>query len=684
VGNDIWGTLDACRFVAQEYSGNFDIRCRVQSIEAADPWSKAGLMVRQSAARNSANVLLCATSANGYSFQYRSAAGGQSSYTGCGAATPPNSWIRLTRSNNVITGYKSTDGVVWYKAASVELAFADPVLVGMAVTAHRTDFTTCKAEFRNVALSAYNPPIGTGDGLAAYYFNTIELSGPLAAQRIDPQVSFDWAGGVPAPAVNATNFSVRWLGQVQAQFSETYNFYTVSDDGVRLWVNDVLLVDNWTYHGATENSGSIALEAGQKYDIRMEFFQGTGGSAAKLLWSSPSTAKEAVPQSQLYSTGSAMFVGDGTGLLGTYFNTPTLGGAAVLSRVDADVNFSWGGGSPDASVNADNFSVRWIGEVQGQFTEEYTFYVQTDDGVRLWVGDALVIDQWRDQAATEYASAPIALTAGAKIPIKLEYYERGGNAVAQLRWASAHTIKSPVPQTQLYPGAGLTVTLPGTSVVSPAFIEGQAWSTDGNPYTLTVDGGTGASPVTFISDNGWFVNVPLNADGSPTSVSVSQNSTLVTRNSDITWAVTDLAGKDSGTDALVIRQGDSLLLTATATATAAAAGGSVLSIDADGDGVDDFSGAPGDKLPFAYTTVGSFFAEAWIDGVSVGTLVVTVMGVDLHKSIACQVGYTREKNVVVTPFAAASNVVFGAGDMEALVALLWCPSHKPLWLHLAR
>ena len=59
---------------------------------------------------------------------------------------------------------------------------------------------------------------------------------------------------------------------MQAQRTQTYTFYTTSDDGVRLWVNNQLVVDNWTDHAATENSGAIALTAGQRYDIRMEFY----------------------------------------------------------------------------------------------------------------------------------------------------------------------------------------------------------------------------------------------------------------------------------------------------------------------------------------------------------------------------------------------------------------------------
>ena len=78
-----------------------------------------------------------------------------------------------------------------------------------------------------------------GDGLAATYFNNADFTGTTVV-RTDPTVNFDWGSGSPAPAIGADTFSARWTGQVQPQFSETYTFYTQSDDGVRLWVNNVL------------------------------------------------------------------------------------------------------------------------------------------------------------------------------------------------------------------------------------------------------------------------------------------------------------------------------------------------------------------------------------------------------------------------------------------------------------
>ena len=141
-----------------------------------------------------------------------------------------------------------------------------------------------------------------GTGLKGEYFDNRDFTA-LVRTRVDPTVDFSWGGGGEA-GMGADTFSIRWTGRVQAAAGETYTFYTQSDDGVRLWVNGVPLVDNWTLHPLTENRGSVTLAAGTKYDIRLEYFENGGGAAVRLLWSSPSTPKAVLPKERLYPPGS--------------------------------------------------------------------------------------------------------------------------------------------------------------------------------------------------------------------------------------------------------------------------------------------------------------------------------------------------------------------------------------------
>jgi glucose/arabinose dehydrogenase len=143
-------------------------------------------------------------------------------------------------------------------------------------------------------------PPGTGNGLLGAYFKDLEFTEPVL-ERTDPTVSFDWGYANPDSLLVAERFAVRWTARVEARFSETYTFRTTTDDGVRLWVNNQLIIDDWNDHAAQDHFGSIALVAGQRYDLRMEYYESGGLASAMLAWSSSSTPLEIVPQSQLYS-----------------------------------------------------------------------------------------------------------------------------------------------------------------------------------------------------------------------------------------------------------------------------------------------------------------------------------------------------------------------------------------------
>ncbi|EPX59126.1 hypothetical protein D187_003228 [Cystobacter fuscus DSM 2262] len=140
---------------------------------------------------------------------------------------------------------------------------------------------------------------GNGTGLLGQYFVGLNFES-LIRQRTDATVDFDWNTAAPDPALPVDGFSVRWTGQVVPLHSQTYTFHTQSDDGVRLWVNGQQLINNWSDHSSVENSGSIALTADQKYDIKLEYYDKTGSAVARLSWSSASQPKQVIPATQLF------------------------------------------------------------------------------------------------------------------------------------------------------------------------------------------------------------------------------------------------------------------------------------------------------------------------------------------------------------------------------------------------
>ena len=142
------------------------------------------------------------------------------------------------------------------------------------------------------------------DGLAATYFRSIDLTGSVL-NRVDPVIDFLWITGAPDPLLPVDNFSVRWSGDVIPEFSETYTFYAGSDDGMRLWVDDRLLINAWWPRSYQESRADIDLIAGRRTSIILEYFEESGEALARLQWSSPSTPKQIIPQLRLHSTSSA-------------------------------------------------------------------------------------------------------------------------------------------------------------------------------------------------------------------------------------------------------------------------------------------------------------------------------------------------------------------------------------------
>jgi endoglucanase len=146
-----------------------------------------------------------------------------------------------------------------------------------------------------------DPLTGAGLGLLAEYYDDITFTN-LKKIALDATVNFDWGRGAPLPGMGADTFSVRWTGQIQPKYGEEYTFKTTSDDGVRLWVDGKLIIDYWKDQPALPHTGKISLEAGKKYDIRLEYYDNAGAASEKLAWTSSSQKLEIVPQSQLYPT----------------------------------------------------------------------------------------------------------------------------------------------------------------------------------------------------------------------------------------------------------------------------------------------------------------------------------------------------------------------------------------------
>ena len=713
-GGDISGQADIFQYVYQPLNGNGEIVARVLGMGGTTNGSaKAGVMIRGTLDDNSQNIMMAMNLGNSLLFQYRETTGGGTETTIGSTNQAAPYWVKMVRLGNWLGGYSSADGINWTLSGWETInGLPLQVYVGLAVANCQTG-TSCVAWFDQVSVGATDPSkavyplVGSGDGLLGSYYGNHHLFGTALTNRVDAEVNFDFDAALQGDGTalsaaefaqrsaallgksNPRQFGVSWSGEIQAQFTEPYIFTADSDDGARVWLNEQLIINDWSDGSKVRASAPVNLVAGERYLIRIQYYQNHYGAHAKLKWSSPSTPICLVPQGQLYSqatdtdgnglpdvwemahfgrlgvdlnadpdgdgasnvqeylrhtdpinaqtwsvpdewrhgvigirsigdvdysdgeftiTNSNLYIGneadsfhytykpigtngqivarllgiggttnasaragvmireslvhdsrdvfmsvglnknlsfqwrekaasgtfgmvgntnqatpcwvklvrsgdwvggyssaDGTnwtlcsweilngfssevfvglaagsqtgpscvawfdqvsvgsadpsnvlfpvvgtgdGLTGSYYDNQQLSGTPVTNRVDARISFDWGMHAPISGVQSDHFSVAWSGEVQAQFTEPYTFTMESDDGARVWLNERLIIDQWEDSPHT--SSATVNLTAGEHYLLHVEYYDYYSFAHALLKWSSPSTPKRYVPRSQLY------------------------------------------------------------------------------------------------------------------------------------------------------------------------------------------------------------------------------------------
>ena len=164
-GADIWGARDEFIYFYTQVEGDFQLTARLDSFDHADPWSKAGLMVRESLDPSARNSLIHTSGSSGAVLQARETLGGVTNNDGGKdpSVSAPNSWMRLTRVEGVIAGELSNDGVNWRELGRYELELASTVHIGLAVTAHEPSsvaeavFSHLSVRDDNVQLPAPEP-----------------------------------------------------------------------------------------------------------------------------------------------------------------------------------------------------------------------------------------------------------------------------------------------------------------------------------------------------------------------------------------------------------------------------------------------------------------------------------------------------------------------------------------------
>lgn len=128
-------------------------------------------------------------------------------------------------------------------------------------------------------------------GLKGDYYNGTNFERKILT-RVDPQLNFRWVERSPAAGVNRSYYSVRWTGKLLAPASGRYTFYAKVDDGIRIWVGNRKVMDAWHLNDSRHFVGTVTLQAGQYYDLRVDYFNDMNGGVIELYWQRPDEKKD--------------------------------------------------------------------------------------------------------------------------------------------------------------------------------------------------------------------------------------------------------------------------------------------------------------------------------------------------------------------------------------------------------
>jgi len=280
-------------------------------------------------------------------------------------------------------------------------------------------------------------------GWRGEYYSNRNLNGNPVSVRNDLAIDFDWGAGAPGPGLPADNYSARWTRTLNFEPGR-YRFLARADDGVRVWIDNELVIDQWRESTARTYTVERTLSAGS-HAMRVEYFEATGGAQMRFGWEFLQTFPD---------------------WRGEYYANGNLTGPASIVRNDTDLDFNWGAGAPAPGLPNDNFSARWTRTLNFE-PGVYRFQARADDGVRIFVDDNLVLDRWQENVGDTVYTTDVELTGSHRV--RVEYFERVGGALVEVFWQRlTGTPTATVTPTATTVAATATPTLTNTPVAATA------------------------------------------------------------------------------------------------------------------------------------------------------------------------------------------------------------------------
>ena len=288
------------------------------------------------------------------------------------------------------------------------------------------------------------------------YFDNLNLSGQVKYISSDPKVMFNWGNNPPNPQIGQDNYSVRWTKLTNFE-QGVYFFNIVADDGIRVYIDDELVLDKWINQAPTNYQFEKAITAGD-HVIKVEYFEDMGGAVAEF---------DFVKTDKPFPTASENYTAKYWNI--SFDSPPQIPTSApVLEREENIIDNNWHQGSPDPTVNNNQFVASWV-KTEDFESSNYKFHTVADDGIRVYLDDILILDDWKNHAAKD-TFAVRNVSAGIHT-IRVEYFEDGGDAVAMFDFAKTTDPETPLP-TPPAPTTGFngeyfnTVDLTGTPVLT--------------------------------------------------------------------------------------------------------------------------------------------------------------------------------------------------------------------------
>ena len=306
-------------------------------------------------------------------------------------------------------------------------------------------------------------------GLLAEYFSlddsiedfpTIGADKKPVVKRVDKTIDVESTTDAWPKTELVDHFYIRWTGKLHAPKNGNYTFFLESDDGSRLFLDGKQVIDNGGLHGMEEKSGEIQLTEGE-HAIKVDFFENDGDAGCRFFWQPPGKEKEIVPSSVLSSLAAAAaelpatgdlkagLVAEYYGLDGELEDFPTIAAdkKPAVKRVDPQINFESTQEAWPGTELVDHFYIRWTGKLNVPKDGNYTFFLESDDGSRLFLDGKQVIDNGGLHAMEE-KSGEAQLKAGDH-QLKVEFFENEVDAGCKLSWQPPGKEKEIVPKAAL-------------------------------------------------------------------------------------------------------------------------------------------------------------------------------------------------------------------------------------------